>query len=166
MMGTVYKRSVSNIIFLQFNPAKIIRFYWMSAGVGLVICAFLSFMAIRAFQSAGEAEDKMLLFQDYESTLIYFLNLGLIVLIVLSNLCSMASKKVLYYLYTVSFAIYALFAIVDNFFLEDAFFQFKKLNQLWQGDFNFASIKGYLSLIFCAGLCAFNAVMTGWGLKK
>ena len=100
MMGTVYKRSVSNIIFLQFNPAKIIRFYWMSAGVGLVICAFLSFMAIRAFQSAGEAEDKMLLFQDYESTLIYFLNLGLIVLIVLSNLCSMASKKVLYYLYT------------------------------------------------------------------
>jgi hypothetical protein len=64
------------------------------------------------------------------------------------------------------FAIYALFAIVDNFFLEDVFFQFKKLNQLWQGDFNFASIKGYLSLIFCAGLCAFNAVMTGWGLKK
>jgi hypothetical protein len=87
-------------------------------------------MAIRAFQSAGEAEDKMLLFQDYESTLIYFLNLGLIVLIVLSNLCSMSSKKVLYYLYAVSFAIYALFAIVDNFFLEDACFSVQEIKSI------------------------------------
>jgi hypothetical protein len=56
--------------------------------------------------------------------------------------------------------------VIDNFFLQDTFFHFKKMHQLWQGEFSFANILGYFSLGVSASLTIFNAYMTYWGLQK
>ncbi|MCW3127049.1 MAG: hypothetical protein JWO03_2707 [Bacteroidetes bacterium] len=112
------------------------------------------------------AEDKAHIFEDYQNMLIYFLNLGFILMIILANVHSMASKKISWRFYFFTFGVYASFAVIDNFFLEDTFFHFKKMNQLWQGEFSFASLLGYFSLFISGLLVAFNAYMTSWGLKK
>lgn len=165
MMGTVYKRSVSSVSGLKFEPLKVRKLYWRLATAIILLCAFLSYKAIKSFHETGMAEDKMQRFQDYESMLIFFLHIGFMGLIILSNVYSMSAQKVRIAMYIFTFAIYAIFVVLDDFLLEDALFQFKKINQLWEGDFNFSSIKGYLSLLFCAALCAFNALMTHWGIK-
>ncbi|MFN8310871.1 MAG: hypothetical protein U0T73_12995 [Chitinophagales bacterium] len=166
MMGTIYKRSFTNIALLQFNPATIQRIFLTMAVIGVLICGFLSYKAVLAFNEKTLAEDKMNIYNDYESMLIYFLNLGFIVLIFVANLHSFSSKKIQYASYLITFGIYAAFAVIDNFFLEDVFFQFKKFNQLWRGEFSFANIAGYFSLFLSAVLTAFNAYMVQWGLKK
>lgn len=166
MMGTVYKRSFSNMEILRFNPARIARIYTILTVIGVSICLFLSYKSIHAFSEIGMAEDKAHIFEDYQNMLVYFLNLGFILMIVLANVHSMASKKVSWPFYIITFATYAAFAVIDNFFLEDTFFHFKKMNQLWQGEFSFASLLGYFSLFISALLVAFNAYMTSWGLKK
>jgi hypothetical protein len=167
MMGTVYKRSFSNLEILRFSPAKVARIYGIIALISALICGYLSYKSIAAF-SASDAmpEDKVQFFEDYQSMLVYFLNLGFIVMMVFSNLHSFATKKISWLLYAQTFGMYAAFAIIDNFFLQDTFFHFKKMNQLWQGEFSFASLLGYLSLFTSAGLTVFNAYMTYWGLKK
>lgn len=166
MMGTVYKRSFSNLEILRFRPSRIARVYAITTVIGVSICLFLSYKCIHAFSERGMAEDKAHIFEDYQSMLIYFLNLGFILMIIFSNLHSMASKKVTWVLYLLTFGVYAAFAVIDDFFLEDTFFHFKKMHQLWQGEFSLASISGILSLTFSAALTAFNAYMTSWGLKK
>ncbi|MFN8276118.1 MAG: hypothetical protein U0T84_01420 [Chitinophagales bacterium] len=166
MMGTVYKRSVSNIEFFRFEPARVNRLFYVMVAIGVILCSYISYRAILAFNEKTLAEDKMIIYNDFESMLIYFLNLGFIVLMALANIHSFVSKKIQWLSYAVTFSVYALFAIVDNFFLEDVFFQFKKLNQLWSGEFSFASIAGYFSLLLSAALTAFNAYMVSWGLKK
>lgn len=165
MMATVYKRSVSSISGLQIDPIAVRKLYWCVAGVLIVLCAFLSYKAISSFHEDGIAEEQMQRSQDYESMMIFFLNIGFMVLIVLSNVYSMRAMEVRISMYVFTFLIYAGFVVLDDFLLEDALFQFKKINQLWEGDFNFSSLKGYLTLIFCAVLCAFNALMTYWGIK-
>ena len=167
MMGTIYKRSFSNLEVLKLSPAKLVRTYSFIVFFAAVICGYLSYRAIATFTTTDAMpEDKAQFFQDYQSMLIYFLNLGFIAMIVFSNLHSFAAKKISWFLYLQTFGIYAAFAIIDNFFLQDTFFHFKKMNQLWQGEFSFANIVGYLSLFISAGLTVFNAYMTYWGLKK
>jgi hypothetical protein len=166
MMGTVYKRSFSNLEILRVNPYKIARLYTVLTVIGVSFCLYLSYKSIHAFSEIGMAEDKAHIFEDYQNMLVYFLNLGFILMIVLANLHSMASKKITWALYFFTFGVYASFAVIDNFFLEDTFFHFKKMNQLWQGEFSFASLLGYSSLFISALLVAFNAYMTSWGLKK
>ncbi len=166
MMANVYRYSVSNISMFKIEPERLHKAFWGAVLVGIVICAYLSYRTILSFREAGVAEDKLHLYHDNEQMLIFFLNLGFIVMIVLSNLSSMASKRLLWPFYIVTFLVYSLFAVIDNFFLEDVLFQFKKINQLWNGEFNLASIKGYLMLITTAVLCSFNALMISWGLKK
>lgn len=166
IMGTLYKRSISSISGLKFEPKKVRKLYWRFAFLMIVLYAFLCYQAIKSFhQDVPLAEDKMHRFQDYELMLIYFLNIGFMVMIILSNVYSMSAQNVRIPMYVFTFLIYAAFVVLDNFMLEDALFQFKKINLLWQGDFNLAYIKGYLSLLFCAGLCAFNAFMTHRGIK-
>jgi hypothetical protein len=133
---------------------------------GLAVCGYLSFRSVYSFSDTGLAEDKAHLFEDNQAMLVYFLNLGFIILMVLSNLHSFVSKKISWVLYLLTFGIYAAFAIIDNFFLQDTFFHFKKMNQLWKGEFLFANIWGFVSLFFSAALTVFNAYMTYWGLKK
>jgi len=165
-MGTIYKQSFSNVQMLNIAPAKFSRLFVILVGIGIVICSFLSFKAIKSFHEAGMAEDMAHSYEDYESMLIYFLNLGFIVLTIVSNLHSQASKNISWHFYLTTFLIYAGFAVLDNFYLEDAFFHFKKMNQLWKGEFSMASLSGYISLFIAAVLCVFNALMTRWGLKK
>lgn len=167
MMGTVYKESFSNLHILRFSAYKVARIFAIIVLICAIICGYLSYKSIAAF-SAQDAmpEDKAHFFQDYQSMLIYFLNLGFIMMIVFSNLHSFVSKKISWWFYLQTFGIYAAFAVIDNFFLQDTFFHFKKMNQLWQGEFSFASLTGYMSLIISAGLTLFNAYMTWWGLKK
>jgi hypothetical protein len=168
MMGTVYKRSFSNIAMLSnINPFKVARIYGVIVLLSAIVCAYLSYKAIATFTAKDILpEDKAHFFEDYQSMLIYFLNLGFILMIIFSNLHSFVSKKISWQFYLQTFGIYAAFAIIDNFFLEDTFFHFKKMNQLWQGEFSFASITGYLSLLISLALTVFNAYMTYWGLKK
>jgi phosphate starvation-inducible membrane PsiE len=166
MMGTIYKRSFTNVQMLNIAPARFARLFLICASIGIVICSFLSYKAIKSFHEVGMAEDMAHAFEDYESMLVYFLNLGFIVLMVISNLHSQVSKKISWYFYLLTFLIYATFAVLDNFFLEDAFFHFKKINLLWKGEFSLAEVGGYISLFIAAGLCVFNALMTRWGLKK
>ena len=167
MMGTVYKRSFSNIEMLRISPYKIGRIFTVIVIASAVVCGYLSFKAVAAFTAQDAMpEDKAHFFQDYQSMLIYFLNLGFILIMVFSNLHSFASKRISWKLYLQTFGIYAAFAVIDNFFLQDTFFHFKKMNQLWQGEFSFANFMGYFSLIVSAGLTFFNAYMTYWGLKK
>jgi hypothetical protein len=166
MMGTVYKRTFTNLEVLRFNPARIARIYYIITALAVGVCLFLSYKAIHAFSEIGMAEDKAHIFEDYQNMLVYFLNLSFIVMMVLANVHSMASKKISYLLYFFTFGSYAAFAIIDNFFLQDTFFHFKKMNQLWQGEFSFANFWGFISLFISAGLTAFNAYMTYWGLKK
>jgi hypothetical protein len=158
MMGTVYKRSFSNIEMLRISPHKVARIYSIIVLLSAIICGYLSFKAIAAFTAQDAMPD--------QSMLVYFLNLGFILMMIFSNLHSFASKKISWYFYLQTFGIYAAFAVIDNFFLQDTFFHFKKMNQLWQGEFSFANILGYFSLIISAGLTVFNAYMTYWGLKK
>jgi hypothetical protein len=167
MMGTVYKRSFSNMEILRFSPYKIARTYGIIVLASAVICGYLSYRSIAAF-SAQDAmpEDKAHFFQDYQSMLVYFLNLSFILMMIFSNFHSFVSKKISWIFYLQTFGIYAAFAVIDNFFLQDTFFHFKKMNQLWQGEFSFANITGYISLVISAGLTVFNAYMTYWGLKK
>lgn len=166
MMANVYRYSVSNISMFQIAPVQIKKVFWGAALAGIAICAYLSYRTILSFWDAGVAEDKLHLYHDNEQMLIFFLNLGFIVMIVLSNTISMASKRVLWPFYMGTFLVYALFAVIDNFFLEDVFFQFKKINQLWNGEFNVASIKGYLMLITTVALCTFNALIIKWGIEQ
>ena len=166
MMGTIYKGSFSNLEILRFRPSRVGRIYAVFTAILVGICIFLSYKSIHAFSEMGQAEDKKHVFEDYQSTLVYFLNLGFILMVILSNLHSMAAKKITWALYLFTFGIYASFAVIDNFFLEDAFFHFKKSHQLWQGEFSFANFWGYISLLISAALTAFNAYMTHWGLKK
>ena len=166
MMGTVYKRSFTNMEILRFNPARISRIFTVLAIVGIGICLLLSYKSIHAFSEIGMDEDKKHIFEDYQSMLIYFLNLDFILMIILANVHSMASKKISWLFYLFTFGTYASFAVIDNFFLEDAFFHFKKSHQLWKGEFSFANLWGYISLFISASLTAFNAYMTWWGLKK
>jgi phosphate starvation-inducible membrane PsiE len=166
-MGTLYKRSFSNLEILRFSPSKLARVYSIIVLISAIICSYLSYRAIAAFTATDTMpEDKAQFFQDNQSMLIYFLNLSFIAMMVFSNLHSFASKKISWLLYLQTFGIYAAFAIIDNFFLQDTFFHFKKMNQLWQGEFSFANIVGYLSLLISAGLTLFNAYMTYWGLMK
>ena len=146
MMGTIYKRSFTNIELLRLNPKKISRIFIGMVVIGEVVCGFLSYKSILAFNEAGLAEDRMHFFEDYQSMLIYFLNLGFINLIIFSNLHSFVAKKISWAFYVTTFIVYASFAVIDNFFLADAFFQFKKLNLLWRGEFSFANVAGYFSL--------------------
>ena len=166
MMGTVYKRSFSNLEVLRFDPARIGRIFIIQTVLGASICLWLSYKSIHAFSEIGMAEDKAHIFEDYQNTLVYFLNLGFILMMIFANIHSMASKKISWLLYFFTFGVYASFAVIDNFFLQDTFFHFKKMNQLWQGEFSFANVWGYVSLFISAGLTAFNAYMTWWGLKK
>ena len=167
MMGTVYKRSFSNVEMLRISPHKIARIYGIIVFVSVLICGYLSFRSISSFTAQDAMpEDKAHFFEDYQSMLIYFLNLGFIVMLIFSNLHSFASKKISWLFYLLTFGIYAAFAVIDNFFLQDTFFHFKKMNQLWQGEFSFANIIGYFNLIASASLTIFNAYMTYWGLKK
>lgn len=166
-MGTVYKRSFSNIAMLRLSPARVARSFGIIALISAIICGYLSFKAVAAFTAQDAMpEDKAHFFQDNQSMLMYFLNLSFIVMIVFSNLHSFAAKKISWFLYAQTFGMYAAFAIIDNFFLQDTFFHFKKMNQLWQGEFSFANILGYFSLVVSASLTVFNAYMTYWGLKK
>jgi len=167
MMGTVYKRSFSNVEMLRISPHKVGRIYGIIVLVSVIVCGYLSYRAISSFTAEDAMpEDKAHFFQDNQSMLIYFLNLGFILMIIFSNLHSFTSKKISWPFYIMTFGIYASFAIIDNFFLQDTFFHFKKMNQLWQGEFSFANIVGYFNLIFSAGLTVFNAYMTYGGLKK
>ena|GEM_PF-2391075 len=167
MMGTVYKRSFSNIEMLRISPYKVARIYSVIVLVSALICGYLSYKAITAFTAQDAMpEDKAHFFQDYQSMLIYFLNLGFILMIIFSNLHSFVSKKISWHFYLQTFGLYAAFAVIDNFFLQDTFFHFKKMNQLWQGEFSFANLVGYISLIISLALTVFNAYMTYWGLKK
>jgi uncharacterized membrane protein YbjE (DUF340 family) len=167
MMGTVYKRSFSNVEMLRISPHKIARIYGIIVFLSALICAYLSYKAISSFTAQdADAEGKAQFFQDYQSMLVYFLNLGFILMIIFSNLHSFAAKKISWLLYLLTFGIYASFAVIDNFFLQDTFFHFKKMNQLWAGEFSFANFLGYFNLIASAGLTVFNAYMTYWGLKK
>lgn len=167
MMGTVYKRSFSNIEMLRISPYKIARLYSIIVLFIAVICGYLSYRAVAAFTAQDAMpDDKAQIFQDYQSMLVYFLNLGFILMIIFSNLHSFAAKKISWQFYLQTFGLYAAFAVIDNFFLQDTFFHFKKMNQLWQGEFSFANILGYFSLIVSAALTVFNAYMTYWGLKK
>ena len=168
MMGTVYKRSFSNVEMLRISPYKIARLYSIIVLLSALVCGYLSYRAITSVspQNAMPADLKANIFQDYQSMLVYFLNLGFILMIIFSNLHSFASKKISWVLYLQTFGIYAAFAVIDNFFLQDSFFHFKKMNQLWQGEFSFANILGYFSLVISAALTVFNAYMTYWGLKK
>ncbi len=167
MMGTVYKRSFSNVEMLRISPHKLGRVYAVIVALSAIVCAYLSYRAVAAFTTQDAMpEDKALFFQDNQSMLVYFLNLGFILMLVFSNLHSFAAKKISWIFYLLTFGIYAAFAVIDNFFLQDTFFHFKKMNQLWQGEFSFANIMGYFNLIASAGLTAFNAYMVYWGLKK
>lgn len=167
MMGTVYKRSFSNVEMLRISPHKIARIYGIIVFLSILICGYLSYRAVAAFTAQdADAEGKAIFFQDYQSMLVYFLNLGFILMIIFSNLHSFAAKKISWLLYLLTFGIYASFAVIDNFFLQDTFFHFKKMNQLWQGEFSFANIVGYFNLIASAALTVFNGYMTYWGLKK
>lgn len=165
-MATVYKRSVSSISGLEIDPIKVRRWYWR-VFIGLsVLCLFLCYKSISSFSDEGSmAEDQMQRSQDYASTLTFFLNVGFMLLIVLCNVYAMRTKEVRLLPYLFTFLMYAAFVVLDNFIMEDALFQFKKINQLWQGEINFANVKGYVTLLFCGALVAFNALMTRWGIE-
>jgi hypothetical protein len=76
MMGTVYKRSFSNVEMLRLSPHKVARTYGMIVLVSAIICGYLSYKAIAAFTAQDAMpEDKAHFFQDYQSMLVYFLNL-------------------------------------------------------------------------------------------
>jgi TRAP-type mannitol/chloroaromatic compound transport system permease small subunit len=92
-------------------------------------------------------------------------NLAFIALVSLANLTSIASKNVRWILYGFVFVFYAGFTVVDNFLLADVMFEYKKLNQLWKGEFNLSTLKGFLSLFICLALCIFNAFMIRYSLK-
>ncbi len=167
MMGTVYKRSFSNIEMLRISPYKVARLYGIIVLCSAIICGYLSYRAVTVFTAQDAMpEDKAHFFQDYQSMLIYFLNLGFILMIILSNLHSFVANKISWQFYLQTFGIYAACAGRDNFFLQDTVVHFKKMNQLWQGEFSFANIVGYVSLFVSASLTVFNAYMTYWGLKK
>ncbi|HEY0262165.1 MAG TPA: hypothetical protein VGB95_04005, partial [Chitinophagales bacterium] len=152
MMATLYKRSVSSISGLEIDPIKIRNWYWRVLISLLVLCAFLCYKSISSFHEADNvAEDQVQRSQDYASMLTFFLNVGFMILIVLCNVYSMRIKKVRILPYLFTFLIYAGFVFLDDFVMEDAIFEFKKINQLWQGEINFASAKGYVSLLSCAG---------------
>jgi hypothetical protein len=167
MMGTIYKRSFSDLQILRFKPSRVAYIFSVTALIFALICGFLSYKAILAF-SAKDAlpEDKAHFFEDYQSMLVFFLSIGFILMIIFSNLHSFASKKISWVFYLQAYGFYAAFSVMDNFFLQDTFIHFKKVNQLWEGGFSFASIAGYIGLIVPAGLAVFNGYMTYWGLKK
>jgi hypothetical protein len=166
MMGTVYKRSISDLAILRISPDKVARWYYILMTIGIVLCGYLCYRSVQSFAEVGMAEDKVHFFEDNRSMLVYFLNVGFIILIVISNLHSLTSKRISWLYYILTFSVYAVYAVIDSFFLQDTYFHFKQINQLWHGGFKLEYYWGYLSLFFCAALTAFNAYMTSWGLKK
>jgi hypothetical protein len=165
-MGTVYTQAFFHINIPIFNYKKIRNFFWIICVLCIALCAYLSFKTIDAFGQIGEAEERLYVFQEFEMMLTFFLNLGFILLITIVNLTSIASKKTRWVLYAVIFLIYSGFSVMDNFFLAYAMFQFKKLNQLWKGEFNLSYVKGYFTLFVCLALCVFNALMMRWAINK
>ena len=166
MMGTIYRHSTSHTTVFNFDYKKIRLAFWITTAVIVVICDFLCFRTMDVLDNMGEANDKAHIFLDNEMMLVFFMNLGFLMMMVLSNLVSIAARSVRWLLYIVTFIVFGGFAYIDNFMLGNTLFEFKKLNQLWLGEFNLAPLKGYLSLAISFALCVFNAAMTFWSLRK
>jgi hypothetical protein len=167
MMASMYKYSTTSISFLtDFVPTRIHRWFWILTTLGILICLYLSYKTVMSLQQVGVAEDKLLVYNDNQQMLSFFINMGFIIMIIASNLSSLFSRKLIWQFYIVTFFVYASFAIMNFFFLEDTMFNFKKLNQLWEGEINFSSFKGYLTLLTSAILCFGSALIIRWGLVK
>jgi|688.fasta_scaffold487066_2 hypothetical protein len=165
MMGTIYKQAFFHINVPKFDYKATRNIFWIIFLSAVSICSYLSFKTIDAFGQIGEAEERLYVFQEYEMMLTFTSNLAFIALVSLANLTSIASKNVRWILYGFVFVFYAGFTVVDNFLLADVMFEYKKLNQLWKGEFNLSTLKGFLSLFICLALCIFNAFMIRYSLK-
>lgn len=167
MMASIFKYSTTSISFLtEFVPSRIHRWFWILTSVGVVICLYLSYKTYMSLQQVGVAEDKLLVYNDNEQMLTFFINMGFIVMIIASNLSSLFSRKLVWMFYIITFLVYSGFAILNFFFLADTMFNFKKFNQLWEGEINFSALKGYLTLLMSAILCFGSAFIIKWGLVK
>lgn len=166
MMGTIYKRSFSNVAALQFRTASIKNVYWGAVVFGLLICSFFSVKCYYAFQEMAIAVDKAHVFEDYKNSLHFFLAFGLMTMIVIANIISFISKKIEWLFYIITFLVYGFFTVIYSFLLDKMLFDFKQINQLWKGEIYLSDVTGILSLVFAALLCLFNAYMTKWGLRK
>ncbi|MDQ3132884.1 MAG: hypothetical protein M3Q99_19210 [Acidobacteriota bacterium] len=130
------------------------KIYLIALAVLIIPVVFLSYYSWSWLQSIG-APQNVVLSYEYWSTLSWsYLWISTVILLIIANFLHWKTRLA-WALWT-TFLYFATFIIVRYFWLDQSFFQYKKANNLWQGEFSIAPLFGVLLCVVAAVIVFFN----------
>ncbi len=131
--------------FVIKHLAMLNKIYLVIFAVALLIMSFLTFFCYSQLQSIGFAPAQIVQnFEYYNGTYKLVHLISSLVLLVLSNIILWSYRRS--WSLWVTFGFFAIFLLVDYWWLGDMLFNYQKANNLWQGSFY---IGGLFAAIFC-----------------
>jgi len=130
------------------------KIYLIALAVLILPMVFLSYYSWSWLQSIGSPQNVVLSY-EYWSTLSWsYLWISTVILLILANVLLWQTRRA-WALWT-TFIYFTIFIFVRYFWLDQSFFQYKKDNNLWQGEFSIAPLFGVLLCVVAAVIVFFN----------
>ena len=128
------------------------KIYLAVLGVSLAVMAFFTFYTWSWLQSRGNPLDAVAGFEYHSNLSWVALWLNALILLLVANGVLWASKRA-WAMWT-TFVYLAIFLVVRYFWLGEAFFRYKKTNNMFDGSFSLGPVLGVI-LIVVAGVIIF-----------
>lgn len=165
-MVFLYKQSNTTANLLRPEPAKLHRAFMTVFGVATVVTFALSWLTTYELQTSNIAIESSIKYQNMKSVMIFALNFSFLVMMILANATSLATKKVAVVPYLLTIGFYMLFVLKDAYIISDYFSLWQKSLKMLKGDLPDFHSTAWVKCWLGASVTLFNAAIIWLGLRK
>ena len=130
------------------------KIYLIALAVLILPMVFLTYYSWSWLQSIGSPQNVVLSYDYWSNFSWSYLWISTVILLILANVLLWQTRRA-WALWT-TFFYFTIFIFVRYFWLDQSFFQYKKDNNLWQGEFSIAPLFGVLLCVVAAVIVFFN----------
>lgn len=166
MMGYLFKHTHTSARFFSPHPNTTLRLYILTLITAITTLYALSYFTSFSLTPVTIPEDNLLRYERNKSIMIFALNFFFLMLVVLSNIYSQASHKLILIPYLLTAAFYCLFVLKDVYHVSGYYLLWMESLKMLNGDAPPFSTTGWIKCLLGVTVTALNALIVWWSLKK
>ena len=162
----IYRQANTSAQLFRPRPRNTMKLFLTVFVIAIVVTFSLSYLVTYQLTSSVIPADSQVKFQNEKSIMIFVMNLFLFLLVIISNIYSLAQKKIDIIPYLLTAGFYVLFTLKDTYFISDYYSFWQKSLLLLKGDMPDFHRTGWIKCILGTGVILLNAAMVWWVLRK
>lgn len=165
-MGYFTKNAYTTLNFFKWNDRRVMRVWLTVFILAMVITYTFSQVTIFQLRQTEIAQDSADRFRDWRSMFEFSLAFFFLPLLILSNLYSLTTRRVNYFLYLFTFLFAAIFSYKNLQNMDLLLYNWEQYFGILKERLPVNNITLWIHVCTYAFLCVFNSILIWWALKK